>query len=130
MLRQVRDRFSQGCYRLVDALEMERFLIAMRDVMEHRDAAWRLLLCIKQGEGAQGDVDRAPGRQLEHPGFVLETACRILIHEQAHEPGLECAGWLRFVAHLIAPKELLVVSPPAKSFGRHFKEPEGRCIGP
>ena len=83
MLGNVRDRFSQGCYRLVDALEMEGFLIAVRDVMQHRGGAWRLLLCIKQGEGAQGDVDRAPGRQLEHPDFVLETARRILIHKLA-----------------------------------------------
>src|SRR5579859_3259694 len=109
---------------------MERFLIAARDVMEHTDGADRLLPCIKQGEGAQGDVGRAPGRQLKHSGFVLETACRIPIHEEAHEPGLECGGSLGLVASLVALKELLVVSPSAKSFRRHFKELEGCCIGP
>src|SRR5260370_25589281 len=103
----MRDRFSQGCYRLVDALEMEGFLIAMRDVMEHRDGAWRLLLCIKQGEGAQGDVDRAPGRQLKHPGFVLETACHILNHKQPHDPGPQCPGWLWVVASLFTAMEHL-----------------------
>src|SRR5258707_13226973 len=107
---------------------MERFLIAVRDLMEHTDAAERLLLCIKQGQGAQGDVDRAPGRHLERPGFVLETACRLLIQKQAHELGLECAGALALVAALIARKELLVVSPSAKSFRRHFKELEGSWI--
>src|SRR5258708_36063373 len=109
---------------------MERLLIAVRDLMEHTDAAERLLLCIKQGQGAQGDVDRAPGRQLERPGFVLETACRLLIHKQAHEPGLECAGALGLVAALIARKELLVVSPSAKNFKRHSKNPESSCISP
>jgi len=87
---------------------MERFLIAVRDVMEHRDAADSLLVCIKQGEGAPGDVGCAPGRQLQHSGFMLETACRILLHEEAHEPGLECGGSLGLVAYLIAMKELLV----------------------
>src|SRR5689334_8501677 len=98
----------------MDALEMEGFLIALRDVMEHRDGAERLLLlCIKQGEGAQGDVDRAAGWQLEHPGSVLEMARRILIHQQAHEPGLQGAGWVGLVASLVAPKEFLVVSASA-----------------
>src|SRR2546429_25375 len=108
---------------------MEGFLIALRDVMEYRNGAERVLLCIKQGEGTQGDVDGVSGRQLEHPGFVVETARRILIHQQAHEPGLECAGWLGLVASLVAPKELLVVSPSTKSFRGHFKELEGGCIG-
>jgi hypothetical protein len=60
---------------------------------------------------------------------VVETACRLLIHKQAHEPGLECAGALGLVASLIALKELLIVSPAAMSFRRHFKELEGCCIG-
>jgi hypothetical protein len=59
----------------------------------------------------------------------LETACCILIHEEAYEPGLECAGSLGLVVSLIALKELLVVSPSAKRFRRHFKELEGCCIG-
>jgi hypothetical protein len=98
--------------------------------MEHRDAADSLLVCIKQGEGAQGDVGCVPGRQLKPSGFVLETACRILLHQQAHEPGLKCGGRLGLVASLIALKELLVVSASAKRFRRHFKELESCCVGP
>jgi hypothetical protein len=128
LLRQVRDGFSQGWHCLVDALEMERFLIAVRDLMEHRDGADSLLLYIKQGEGAQGDVGCAPGRQLEPSGFVLETACRILLHEEAHEPGLECGRRLGLVAYLIAMKEFLVANPSAKRFRPHFKELESCCI--
>jgi hypothetical protein len=96
--------------------------------MEHRDAADSLLVCIKQREGAQGDVGCAPGRQLKHSGFVLETACRILLHQQAHEPGLECGGRLGLVTYLIAMKELPVVYSSAKRFRRHFKELESCCI--
>jgi hypothetical protein len=61
---------------------------------------------------------------------VVETACRILLHQQAHEPGLECGGSLGPLAHLIALKELLIVSPATQSFRRHFKELEGCCVGP
>src|SRR5262252_1221530 len=100
---------------------MERFLIALRDVMEHRDGADSPLVGIKQGEGAQGDIGRAPGRQLEHPDRFLWPGYRLAIDEQAHEPGLELSGSLGLIPHGIAMKELSVVSPATQRFSRHFK---------
>src|SRR5260221_10220427 len=109
---------------------MKRFLIAVRNLMEHKDASYSLLASVKQGEDAQGDVDRAPGRQLEHQDFFLRPGCRLAIDEEAHEPELECGGSLGLVPRGIAMKELLIVSPSTQSFRRHFKELEGCCVGP
>src|SRR6266699_2739703 len=89
MLRNVRDGLSQGRHRLVDVLEMERFLIAVRDLMEHRNTAYSLLACIEQGKAAPGDIGLAPGRKPKHHDFFLQTGNRFSIDEQAHEPGLE-----------------------------------------
>ncbi len=52
VLRNVRDGFSQGRYRVVDALEMECFLIAVSAIMEHVDRSYSLLAGVKQGEAA------------------------------------------------------------------------------
>src|SRR5690348_18480426 len=68
MLRKVRDGFLQARHGLLDALEMEGFTIAPRDIMEHIDRCDSLLLCIRHG-GADGEaahfgVDLAPGGHL------------------------------------------------------------------
>src|SRR5579859_2590893 len=50
MLRNVRDGFLQARHGLLDALEMECFPIAPRDIMEHIDRSDSLLLCIRHRE--------------------------------------------------------------------------------
>src|ERR1700746_2347303 len=49
MLRNVRDGFFQGRYGLLDALEMECLLIALRDIVEDVNRCYTTLLCIKYG---------------------------------------------------------------------------------
>src|SRR5258708_39112953 len=50
MLRKVRDGFLQVRHGLLDALEMECFLIAARDIMERIDRCDGRLLCRRRGE--------------------------------------------------------------------------------
>jgi hypothetical protein len=48
LFRNVPDGFHQRHPRPLDALEMERFLILARDIMEHVGRSCNVLLCIMQ----------------------------------------------------------------------------------
>src|SRR5215472_6097617 len=111
MLWNVRDGFSQGGDRIVDALETKCFLIAMGEIMEQRDRSNRVHLCIIQGQEGNSNVDLPPGRDLEHHGCFLPAGCRIFLDEEAHEPGLKCNGLLLLVTWLIVVKKLMVGCP-------------------
>src|SRR5258706_16160156 len=56
MLGKVRDGFLQARYGLVDALELECFAIAPRDITEHIDRCDGRLLCSRRGE-ADGEAE-------------------------------------------------------------------------
>src|SRR6266446_7482372 len=65
MLGKMRDGFLQARHGLLDALEMECFPIAPRDIMERIDRCDSMLLCIRHGEAdgeaAHFGVDLSPG---------------------------------------------------------------------